>query len=134
MKLDQEFLKSLVLKIESNPSPRPGLKSILASMGLDDLTDQFIVHYEVLRDYGFIEGAENKESIGIEGTDNGIDWSDADIRLTAKGHEFAASVKQPEIWEVIKKNFKEASIETVFTVSKDLAIKLAKKKLEKIFD
>jgi hypothetical protein len=134
MQLDQEYLKLLVQKIESNPSPRPGLKSILASMGLDDLSDIFVVHYEILRDYGFIEGAEDKDNIGIGGTDEGIYWFDADIRLTAKGHEFSASVKQPEIWEVIKKNFKDASIETVFTVSKDLAVKFAKKKLEKILE
>lgn len=132
MKLNREYLKEMILCIEAIPVARPRLSMLLEAMGMEGLNDEFLLHYEVLRDYGFIEGVPDKDEIGIINTDDEILWSDADIRLTSAGHEFATAIQQPEVWELLKKNFKDASIETIFGIAKDLAKNFAKKKLESL--
>lgn len=132
MKLNQEYLKNIILKIEGIPSPRPSLSQILEALSLDRLDDEFILHYEVLRDYRFIEGVENTQNIGLISSDDGYDWIDVNIRLTANGHEFSSALKQSEIWKILKEKFKEDSIETLFNVSKELALIFAKGKIEKL--
>lgn len=132
MKLDQEYLKRLILNIEEIPSPRLTLEQILNSVNLSDLDDDFLLHYEILRDYGFIEGVESPSKIGLVTTDDSIIWYSAHIRLTAKGHEFASALNTPEIWSVLKEKFKQDSIDTLFNVSKELLVKVTKKKLEQI--
>lgn len=134
MKLDKEYLRSLLTVIEENPSPRPSLKEILNGMGLEDLNDDFLLHYEILADYGFIEGIGKSSSIGLVDDFDGVVWVDANIRLTATGHEFIANLRQSEVWEAIKENFKEGSIETIFSVAKKLAEGFAKKRIESVID
>lgn len=134
MKLDKEYLRALLTVIEENPSPRPSLKEILNGMGLEDLNDDFLLHYEILADYGFIEGVGDSSSIGLTDDSDGVDWIDANIRLTATGHEFISNLRQSEVWEAIKENFKEGSIETIFSVAKKLAEGFAKKRIESVID
>jgi len=130
MKLNNEYLKSLLISIEEIPSPRPNLKFILEAMGLDDINDEFLLHYEVIADYGLIEGAITPEKIGLVDSFDGTSWVNIDIRLTATGHEFVSNIRQSEVWETIKEKFKEDSIDTVFSVAKKLAENIAKKKLD----
>ena len=52
--------------------------------------------------------------------------------LTNEGHEFIASLRQPDVWETICKKFKEESINTLKTVAKDLAKGYAKKKVSEL--
>lgn len=52
--------------------------------------------------------------------------------LTHKGHDFFDALKQESVWSAIKSEFKEASLETVISVSKQLAEGWAKKKLESL--
>ena len=134
MKLNTEYLRSLLTVIEENPSPRPSLKEVLNGMGLEDLNDDFILHYEILADYGFIEGIGESSSIGLIDGFDGVDWFDANIRLTATGHEFISNLRQSEVWEAIKENFKEGSIETIFSVAKKLAEGFAKKRIKSVID
>ena len=134
MKLDKEYLRALLTVIEENPSPRPSLMDILNGMDLKDLNDEFLLHYEILADYGFIEGVGNSSNIGLIDDSDGVDWIDANIRLTAAGHEFISNLRQSEVWEVIKENFKEGSIETIFSVAKKLAEGFAKKRIESVID
>lgn len=134
MKLDHEYLKELILNIENIPAAHPELKQVLESMGLDDLNDKFVLHYEVIYDYDFIQGAGEPHDIGLEYCDTGLLWANSLIRLTAKGHEFASSLSQPEVWDTLVSNFKEASVETMFSVGKEIAINISKKKLESLLE
>jgi hypothetical protein len=134
MKLNHEYLKTLVLNIENIPFSRPHLEMIFESIGIDDLNEDFLLHYEVLHDNNFIIGAGNADDIGLVEHDGGVDWSNSQIRLTAKGHEFAAAMRQEEVWVIIKDNFKEASVETIFSIGKDIVKNIAKKKLDLLLE
>ena len=136
MKLDHEYIKTLLLSIEGIDSSRPSLGTILSVMGLNSMTDEFLLHYEVLFDYGFIavpDGESTDNSIGILFfSENDISWMNVHLRITAKGHEFIMAMNEPEIWNVIKNEFKDSSIKTIFKVAGDLAEGFAKKKIEGI--
>ncbi len=49
-------------------------------------------------------------------------------RLTWEGHEFLDSVRQEQVWNTVKSEFKDATLETVISASKQLAEGRAKKK------
>lgn len=53
-------------------------------------------------------------------------------RLSWNGHEFISYIRENEIWNKIKSEFKNSSIETIVSVSKQLAEAWAKKKIEKL--
>lgn len=131
MKLDNEYLKSLLIEIEGISSPRPSLKDILEAMGLADINDEFLLHYEIISDYGFIEGAITPQNIGLSESYDGTSWVNTNIRLTATGHEFVSNIRQSEVWETIKEKFKEDSVDTIFSMAKKLAQNIAKKKLDR---
>jgi hypothetical protein len=108
MKLESEYIKQLLLGIE---------------------------HYEVLFDYGFIEPTDESGRIGIEQKGYGeYFWINLPIRLTAQGHEFIEAMQKNEVWEVVKKEFKDNSIKTIFDVATGLAEGFARKKLEKYLE
>ena len=52
--------------------------------------------------------------------------------LTHYGHDFFDSLRQESVWQVVKNEFKEASLETIISVSKQLAEAWAKEKVEKL--
>ena len=53
------------------------------------------------------------------------------LRLTATGHELLEALNKSEVWDIIKKEFKDASISTIFSVGTTLVKNLALKKIEK---
>ena len=61
---------------------------------------------------------------------NGEEW--AVIHMTNKGHDFYDELKQPEILEVIKSEFKDASLSTLISIVKGLAEKIAKNKIQSL--
>lgn len=52
--------------------------------------------------------------------------------LTWKGHEFIENLRQREVWNTIKTEFKDESISTMLSVAKRMAEGFAKQKLEKL--
>jgi hypothetical protein len=50
--------------------------------------------------------------------------------LTHYGHDFFDALRQESVWNTIKTEFKDASLETIISVSKQLAEGWAKKKVE----
>ncbi len=77
-------------------------------------------HIKLLAQAGLIE-AQNWS------TDDGPAW--VLTHMTNKGHDFFENLKQETIWEVIKSEFKEASLNMVISVAKQLAESWAKKKV-----
>lgn len=133
MKLNHAYIKNILLAVESEDDARPYLKDVLKRLGLEDFNQEFLLHYEVLFDYGFIESTLNDGTIGIQqGAGGDIVWANIPIRLTASGHEFIEAINKNEVWEIIKKDFKESSVKTIFKVATDLAEGFAKKQVEKI--
>ncbi|ATO32351.1 hypothetical protein DDI_1183 [Dickeya dianthicola RNS04.9] len=56
------------------------------------------------------------------------------MRLTAAGHDFIDALRNREVWATLKASFKDASMGTLMTVSKELFNRALNKQLNKYFD
>ncbi len=73
-------------------------------IGIDE---KFLFHIRILEDQHLIECLDKKSEIGYEITLGGsFEWKSRPLRLTALGHEFTEAINRPEIWEILKNDFK----------------------------
>ncbi|RAP58134.1 DUF2513 domain-containing protein [Oleiagrimonas sp. MCCC 1A03011] len=129
MKIDHDYLKGLLEAFEASPDPITDINSLRAS-GYDYDNRQFIFHMGILEDKCLVQRDDGDAGFGmVRGIDGHISWSVLPLRLTANGHEFIEALRNKQVWATIKKDFKEASIETLWQVSKDLLEGYTKKKI-----
>lgn len=119
---DMDLLRALLLKLEALPM-RPG--SVEHIMPNEDAVqvegftpDQIAYHLDLLLDSGLIDpgGYRAAEGIGFR-------------KLTPKGHDFADSIRDSEVWQKTKKGASAAGGFTLQLIA-DLAKGLVKKKIE----
>ena len=78
---------------------------------------------------------DRQDGFGLQrNMDGSASWSIKPLRLTAQGHDFIEALKNKEVWATLKKDFKDASISTMWDVSKKLLEGFAKKKVEAILN
>ena len=133
MKIDQEYLKRVLNAFIDSPRSFVWVADIMET-GID-LDDRFLFHMQILEDQGFVECLDKKSELGYEITLGGdFEWKSRPLRLTAAGHEFAEALNRPEIWEVLKGEFKDASLSTLRSAAKILLLAFAKKQLGKYLE
>ena len=93
---------------------------------IDGYSKEQIFYHLKLMDQAYL--IEAKDWSGISNTE----WVASS--LTSHGHDFFDSLKQESVWSTIKSEFKEASLETIVSVSKQLAEAWAKQKVERLIN
>lgn len=131
MKIDQEYLKGLLEAFESAVNPTTDIKELSAA-GFPYQTDEFVFHMRLLEDRGLIEGLGSGSGFGYTQTRATYSWAVVPLRLTADGHDFIEALKQKEVWQTIKTDFKDASLATMVSAARSLAEGFAKKKVKDI--
>lgn len=132
MKIDQQYLKDLLIAFEDNPDPQTNIEE-LKEAGFSYMDPKFLFHMRLLDDQNLIQRTDSKSGFGFfEGADDGGSWGVLPLRLTSRGHDFIAALRQKEVWEQVKTGFKDASISTLINVSRDLAEGYAKKKISEL--
>ena len=134
MKIDQDYLKSLLEAFEASPNPVTDIRE-LGERGFDHEDKRFVFHMDLLHDQQLIARDDGRPGFGcVRGAGDSLGWSVVSLRLTADGHEFLEAIRNKEIWGVIKTSFKEASIGTMWRVAKELGESYAKKKLQGLLE
>lgn len=135
MKIDQDYLKGLLEAFENAEEPTTDIDELLR-LGFNYEDDKFIFHLQILADRMLVEGeGDNKNFLGYEkGIDGYTSWGAIPLHLTANGHDFIEALRNKEVWETIKSEFKDASIGTLFKVSKELLEGYAKKKIAALME
>ena len=112
MKRDMSLIREILLSIEENDEVLPveGFSSEIIESHVTLLTEALLV--------------ERKSS--------GINSFVTVTKLTWTGHEFLDSIREEQVWNTIKSEFREAGMSTIIKVGKDLAEGFAKKKVEAI--
>lgn len=89
----------------------------------------------LLEDRGLIVRRDGEAGFGVtQYLDGTACWSVIPLRLTAQGHDFLDALRNQEVWSTLKTSFKDASMGTLMTVSKELLTRALNKKLDQIFD
>jgi len=138
MKIQQDYLKKLLIAFEDSVGPDTTLDEI-KSAGFDPESSEFIFHMRLLGDSDLItraDGGEGKDFYAVTRVghpSHRVAFKiTVPLRLTAKGHDFIADLRQKEVWNTVTHNFKEASISTLMDISKQLAQGFAKQKIKKL--
>ncbi|EKO3619162.1 DUF2513 domain-containing protein [Vibrio metschnikovii] len=124
MKRDMTLIRKLLIDIESHPDRIQGIR-------YDEYTQEEVnYHISLMIDVGLLDGTYQR-SVSMSSMApsrifiNSITWS---------GHELLDNLRREDVWNVIKTEFKNDSIETIVSVAKDLASGFAKKKLKSFLD
>lgn len=93
MKRDMDYVREILLDIESKDKPR--LRDLLPSGATDTEHAKLVEHLTMLVDEaGFVTGTSSTILSGRK------DW--LNLRITWQGHDFLDSVRDPEIWRKAK--------------------------------
>lgn len=113
MKRDMELIREILLAVESDKFDEniEGFSSEIIEKHMDLLITEKLI---------------DRKGFGINS------YFSTTIDLTWQGHEFIENLRQKEIWNTIKTEFKEESVSTVLSVAKKMAENFAKRKLEKL--
>ncbi|WP_256852718.1 DUF2513 domain-containing protein [Pantoea sp. Fr+CA_20] len=132
MKIDQQYLKDLLIAFEDNDGPQTNILE-LKDAGFDYSEQKFIFHMRLLDDKNLISRTDGEPGFGLFlGADDTASWAVLPLRLTSQGHDFIEALRQKEVWNSVKDNFKEASISTLVDVAKQLAQGFAKQKIKQL--
>lgn len=132
MKIDFQYIKDLldVVLDHDHPDFKITHEDIKPLWDGDDeeKINKFVFHMEILEDQGLIESSTSFPGVGFTRTGEGrFSFSIKPLRLTAQGHQFAADLAKPGVFEQLKTSFKDAGpAETV-----KIVFALGKKALEK---
>ncbi len=133
MKIDQEYLREILNAFIESPRSFVWVADIL-DKGIE-IDDKFLFHIQILEDQHFVECLDKKSEIGYEITlDGQFEWKSRPLRLTASGHEFTEAINRPEIWEILKAEFKDASLSTLKSTAASLLLAFAKKQVNKYLE
>jgi len=85
----------------------------------------------ILDDQGFVEREDREPGFGlVRGIDGHVSWAAVPLRLTARGHQFIEALRNQEVWATLKRDFKDASINTLWDVAKKLLEGYTRSKIE----
>jgi len=128
VKIDHEYLKGLLEAFEASETPTTDIQE-LEKYGFSYQEDKFIFHLNILADQNLVQREQGHGLGYLKGADGSVSWSVVPLRLTAFGHEFLEAIRNSEVWDTIKSEFKDASIGTLWRVSKELLEGYTKKKV-----
>jgi len=134
MRIDQEYLKRMLNVFLESKKHYTDLAEF-SKAGFNVLDDAFLFHFKILEDQGFVESCVQNRRLGYQVSGDGqARWDANVIRLTAAGHDFAESLNKVEIFDILSKEFKNASVSTLSSVAKELMLGFAQKQIKKYFD
>ena len=133
MQIDQDYLREILNTFVESSRSFIWVED-LTKKGIE-LDDKFLFHIQILEDQGFIECLDKHSDIGYEITLGGnFEWKSRPLRLTASGHEFTEAINRPEIWEILRDEFRDASLSTLKSTATVLLIAFAKKQINKYLE
>ncbi|MEQ6968333.1 hypothetical protein [Pectobacterium polaris] len=128
---DLEFMKGMLNVFLTSETPFISTTK-LSEAGYPIDTDQGQFHYLQLIEQGFISNKElvtnDISKLGYMRMKGHLIDIGADVRLTAKGVEFAQSLQEPSVYEKLK-DFSDAPLAVIKDVGLDIFKAVVKKKL-----
>ena len=118
MKRNMELVREILLKIEEATEP-PNMSELLLTSTGDGHEARLAYHIQMLvEEAGFVRGIDASSM-------DGPDW--INLELTWQGHDFLATVRNPEVWRRTKDGVRK-----VGEVSIDILAQMAKAYLKQV--
>lgn len=136
MRIDIEYLKSFLDILLDNEHPdfridHPKISPLWGDN--DEGLKKLVFHMEILEDQGLIENSTNLSGLGFQRMGHGgFGVSLRPLRLTAQGHQFAADLSKPGVFEKLKTSFKDAGPAETVKIVFDLGKRVLERKLDEL--
>jgi hypothetical protein len=122
MKREMELIREIMLAVEEE-------RDFLSIDGYSKESIKYhaalLIEAGLLHGEAFVYGSNATPNIPDDILITKISWD---------GHEFLDSVRKDTVWETIKTEFKDASVDTVIKVSRQLAEGWAKKRVDELLN
>ena len=135
MKIDYDYLKKLLETFESSDKAVIDY-NVLKSAALTADANTFLFHLQQVEDEGCIERADKKPGLGyvFSMKGDGVTWEFVPLRMTSSGFQFLDALRNKDILNKLKTEFKDDSLKTIRAIAKQLLENYPKKKTEGLFD
>ncbi|MDN3699646.1 DUF2513 domain-containing protein [Vibrio cortegadensis] len=129
MRIDLDYLKSFLDSVLAHDSPDfmlnlPKFKHLHDN---EDVLKTLVFHLAILEDQGLLESVGQNQGLGFNRFGSTYKISFRPLRLTAQGHQFAADLVKPGVFEKVKTSFKDSgpaeTVKVVFALGKQIADK-----------
>ena len=109
MRIDIDYIKILLEKILDHDEPDFTISIVRELWDDDAKLKQLVFHMELMEDQGLIESSTSSQGVGFGrlGGGNGFTVSVIPLRLTSDGHDFAAALIKPGVFESLTSTFKD---------------------------
>lgn len=108
MKIDHDYVKSLLEACQASETPTFDI-FYLETANYDCNDAKFEFHLAILNDQEFVVLESGDKGFGlVKGIDGYSSWAALPLRLTASGHDFIDTIKNPEVWDRTKSAAKRA--------------------------
>lgn len=134
MKVNINHIKAIMQAFVDSETAFTDLTDVLQKYPVqDDAGNDFVHHYLILIESGFVSNRSNEYSYGKFGLisslgERNFGFSNSQVRLTAAGHEFYDTLNSPSFTERLS-DFKDQPIEVMKDVGKELVTAYLKNKL-----
>lgn len=122
VKLDNSCIRDILMFLEEECTPSAFVTYGQVYSALEDTgytKEKLLGHILLLRDAGFIE---SKSRFGV---DDGFIQS-----ITWNGQQYITDIKNADVWNVLKEQVSDFSLDVLATLAKDVALGMAQKKLK----
>lgn len=131
MKTDLDYLRGLLNVFIDSPNPLISTQE-LADAGYDISEERGLYHYLQLIERGFVSNEHlemgKPKPLGLIMAINGVSYWIANVRLTSSGEDFAATLRQQDVFEKLK-----GISDQPLSVIKEVGIELLKSYTKKKF-
>ncbi|MDP2502624.1 hypothetical protein BCT47_16395 [Vibrio splendidus] len=138
MRIDFEYIKDFLTLILNNEELdfNLGQEEFKLLYRDSDAKKKMVFHLEILADQHLIESVSTKiDGIGFQRVSQGkVVISTIPLRLTALGHQFAADLVKPGVFDKLESSFKEVGPTEAVKVVFGLAKQALDKKLSELTD
>lgn len=141
MKPDLDYMAKILQVFRDSDKAHVSISDIERS-GIDIITEEnelnecFIFHIQIMNDNGLISDRNSTTNVGLKSLGihyymgGGACITDAPIRLTQAGHDFANVLSNRDVLNRLKSDFSGASFNDVYDIGKTLLSQYFKNKLQ----
>jgi predicted ArsR family transcriptional regulator len=135
MKINYDYLKKLLETFASSDKAVIDY-NVLKSATLTADANTFLFHLQQVEDEGCIERADKKPGLGyvFSMKGDGITWAVVPLRMTSSGFQLLDALRNKDILNTLKTEFKDDSLRTIRTIAKQLLENYRKKKTAGLWD
>lgn len=133
MKIDIEYMKKLLTAFEAAKGAVIYIEE-LKQNGIEFEDNICRFHFELFVDDDLVKVIGEQYPYVVMDDDTENYCRDVPMRLTSKGHDFLNRLRDKNVWDKVKSDFKYNPISALLDITKILSVKYVEKRIDKLIE